>query len=150
MTDKPETVAIPVVEEQLRVGYREVESDRVRVRTVTDERTEVARGRLHHSEIEIERVRIDREVTELPTVREEEDTVIVPIVEERLVKRLFLVEEVRLHRRVTTEDFEHPVTLRTQRAVVERAAARGDPGGRERPGEQDRRDGGRGDFVRNR
>lgn len=124
MKDKTESVAIPVVEEQLRVAYREVESDRVRVRTVTEERTETATGQLHHSDIEIDRVRVDREVHELPTIREEGDVVIVPIVEERLVKRLFLVEEVRLHRRVTTEAFEHPVTLRSQRAIVERADAR--------------------------
>jgi len=36
-----------------------------------------------------------------------------------LVKRLFLVEEIRVTREVITERLEAPVTLRSQRVVIE-------------------------------
>ena len=126
MDEKTGSVAIPVVEEELRIGRREVETGRIRVRTVTEERTETASDRLLHTDVEVDRIPINREIDQLPTIREEGDEMIVPIVEERLVKRLFLVEEVRLRRRVTEEQFEHPVTLRSQRVVVERQEGSGE------------------------
>lgn len=120
MKRDPETAVIPLIEEELHVGRREVERGRVRVRTVADVRTEHVSEQLMHSEAEVERVPINREISELPPIREEGDTLIVPVIEERLVKRLFLVEEVRLSRRVITETLEQPVQLRSQRVVVER------------------------------
>jgi stress response protein YsnF len=46
----------------------------------------------------------------------------VPVLEEVLVveKRLVLKEELHIRRRATTETVEVPITLRKQRAVVER------------------------------
>jgi len=68
------------------------------------------------------RVPIDRMVDAAPTVRTEGDVTIVPVVEEVVVveKRLLLKEELHIRRRRTTKDVEIPVTLRKQRAVVER------------------------------
>ena len=126
MNEEIDSVAIPIVNEELQVGRREVETGRVRIRTVTDERTEIASDRLLHSDVEVDRVPVNRPVDELPTIREEGDTMIVPVVEERLVKRLFLVEEVHIRRRVTAEQFEHPVKLRSQRVVVDRQESGGE------------------------
>ena len=120
MDDKPDRIAIPIVEEELKVGRREVETGRVTVRTVPEEHTEFVSEILQHSHAEVDRVFIDREVSELPQIREEGDLLIVPVVEERLVKRLFLVEEVRVRRTVVTERLEQPVTIRSQRVVVDR------------------------------
>ncbi len=120
MTNKEEQVAIPLVEEQLSVGRREVETGRVRVRTVTDEHTVLVNEELLHSEASVERVPVNQEISSPPPIREEGDTVIIPVIEERLVKRLFLVEEVRLTRQVVQERLEQPVRLRSQRAVIER------------------------------
>jgi len=125
MDEKPDRIAIPLVEEELRVGRREVETGRVTVRTVSDEHTQYVSEDLQHSEAEVERVFIDKEVGELPQIREEGDLLIVPVVEERLVKRLFLVEEVRVRRKVVTERLEQPVTLRSQRVVVDRQPGSG-------------------------
>jgi stress response protein YsnF len=125
MDKKTGSVTIPVVKEELQVGRREVETGRVRIRTVTEERTETASDRLLHSQVEVERVPVNRAVDELPTIREEGDVMIVPVVEERLVKRLFLVEEVHIRRRVTAEQFEHPVKLRSQRVLVDRQKSGG-------------------------
>lgn len=127
--DSAERIAIPLAEETFHVATREVETGRIRVRTVAEERTEQLSEELLHSEVAVRRVPIDREIGHLPTVREEGDTVIVPVIEERLVKRLFLVEEVHLTRQVHRERLERPVQLRTERAIVEREDALPAPAG---------------------
>lgn len=126
MPDNSKKVAIPLVEERLSVAKREMETGRVRVRTVDEERLVHVDEELLHSEAVVERVAMDREIESPPPVREEGDTLIVPVIEERLVKRLFLVEEVRLTRHVIHERLEQPVRLRAQRAVVERAGSAAD------------------------
>src|SRR5215210_5137780 len=113
---------VPAVEEELRVSKQQVVKGRVRVRTVVDTVEEVAREALQSETVEVSRVPIDREVTEAPAVRSEGDVTIVPVLEEVLVveKRLVLKEELHLRRKVETETFEAPVTLRKQRVEVER------------------------------
>ena len=75
------------------------------------------------------RVPIDRRVEQVPEIRTENGVTIVPIVEERLVieKQLFLKEELHIRRDVKTETVEVPVTLRSERAMVERFDANGKP-----------------------
>ena len=126
---------LSLVEEQLRVGKREVVTGKVRVRTVTDTVEEVARATLDGEEVEVSRVPIGREIDAAPSVRTEGDVVIVPVVEEVLVveKRLVLKEELHLRRRATREAVEVPVTLRRQRAVIERLNAEGQPLSDEEP-----------------
>ena len=113
---------IPLVEEQVHVDKREVETGRVRVRTVTDERLARVRDELVHGRVEVDRVPLDVPVDQIPDVRTEGDTIIVPVVEEVLVveKRLILKEEVRIRRLADVEPIDQEVTLRSQHAVVER------------------------------
>jgi stress response protein YsnF len=67
--------------------------------------------------------------SKVPEVRTENGVTILPIIEERLVveKQLFLKEELHIRRDVKTETVEVPVTLRSERAIVERLDANGDP-----------------------
>lgn len=125
MSDEVEAASIPVVEEELKIDRREVETGRVRVRTVPEEQTRVVSDRLLRTDVTVERVPKDEEIDAVPPVRDEGETVVVPVIEERLVKRLFLVEEVRLTRRASTEEFEQPVQLRSERVVVEREQSGG-------------------------
>jgi stress response protein YsnF len=117
-----EQEAIPLVEESIAVGVREVETGRVRIRTLVDEHVALARADLACESVEVERVPVGRAVDAVPAIREEGDTLIVPVVEEVLVvgKQLWLREEVRLTRMRTVEPFEAPVRLRRTDAVVER------------------------------
>lgn len=128
MADERETIAIPLVEERVTTGKRQVETGRVRVRTLVEEMQETVAADLLRDEVEVERVVRDEEVASVPPVREEDGVTIVPIVEERLVveKKLFLVGEVRLARRYVLERHEMPVTVRAQRAVVEREESSGE------------------------
>ena len=117
-----EVEVIPIVEERLVTSKVRVETGRVRVRTVVDERQEMVRDQLTHGYVDVERVPMNVEIAEIPQVREEGDTTIIPVFEEVLVveKKLMLIEEVHLRRRTSSEQVEQPVTIRTQRAVVER------------------------------
>ncbi len=126
----------PLVEEALRVGKRRVETGRVRVSVATDAEERLVRETLRSERAEVDRVAVGRELAEgepAPAVRREADgTLVVPVLEEVLVveRRLVLREEVRLRLVATEEAVEEPVTLRRQRAEVERlppAAGAGGP-----------------------
>jgi stress response protein YsnF len=77
---------------------------------------------------------VDRVVSEAPGVRTEGGVTIVPVLEEVLFveKRLVLKEELHIRRTATTETVELPVTLRKQRAVIERV----EPGAEFEPNEE--------------
>lgn len=123
MTDST-SERIPLIEEQLRVGKRLVETGRVRIRTVVDESRVWVREDLQREQVEVVRVPIDRQIDTVPQIRTENDVMIIPVVEEVVVveKRLILVEELHVHRRRTVEHVEEPVVLRRTRAEVERVA----------------------------
>jgi uncharacterized protein (TIGR02271 family) len=127
MTDQRTEEVLPLLQEELRVEKRNVVSGKVRVRSVVDTIEEIARTELQEERVEITRVPIDREVSTPPTVRTEGDVTIVPVLEEVLVieKRLVLKEELHIRRHVARENFEVPVTLRKQRAVIERVTPDG-------------------------
>jgi uncharacterized protein (TIGR02271 family) len=113
---------IPLAEETATVDKRQVVTGRVRVQTVTDTVEELAHADVQQETVEVIRVPIDRIVETTPEIRTEGDLTIVPVLEEVLVveKRLVLKEELHIRRRATTETVEVPITLRKQRAVVER------------------------------
>ena len=113
---------IPLVEETAIVGKREVITGRVRVHTVTDAIEELARADVQRETVDVTRVPIDRIVETAPEIRTEGDVTIVPVLEEVLVveKRLVVKEELHIRRRVESEAVEVPVSLRKQRAIVER------------------------------
>ncbi len=121
--------AIPLAEETAAVSVRRVATGRVDVRTLTDTFEETVRSALEEETVEVTRVPIDSPVETAPAVRTEGDVTIVPVLEEILVveKRLVLKEEIHIRRTRRTEYIETPVTLRRQRAVVERREAAGTP-----------------------
>ncbi len=119
-----ELAAIPLLEERLSISKRQIESGRVRVHVTVEEREETVTEQLSHDELQIDRVPRNVRVTDFPEVRLEGDTTIIPVVEEILVveKALLLVEEIHICRRSVPAVAELPVTLRAERATVERDA----------------------------
>jgi uncharacterized protein (TIGR02271 family) len=116
-----ETV-IPLLEEELFVNKRVVETARVRVSRVTHAHEQMVDELLQHEKVEVERVPVNRPVETMPSVRQEGDITIIPVVEEILkVERcLVLKEEVHIRRFKTTERHQEQVTLRRQEATVSR------------------------------
>lgn len=131
MTSEPGTRTLPLVEEEVRIEARPVVTGKVRISTSLDTVEEIARTTLEESRVEVTRVPIGREIEAVPEVRQEGDVTVIPLFEEVMVleKKLFLREELHVRRLVSRDTVEVPVTLRKQRAVVERASA--GPGSRE-------------------
>ena len=112
---------IPIVQERATVETCEVETDRVRVRTIIEEELADVVARLSREDIVVERRPVERQVPTAPSPREDGDTLILSVVEERPVveKRLFVTEEILIRRVARTDEVHIPTTLRTMRAVVE-------------------------------
>jgi stress response protein YsnF len=128
-TDKPDTLVIPIVEEEAKIAKRQVVSDRIIVKTTVNTEERVLKEMLSQETVEVERIPVNRVVDVVPQLRTEGDVTIVPVFEERLVveKQLFLVEEVRIRRTTSVESVEVPVTLRKELATVERLDGSGEP-----------------------
>ncbi len=129
-TEPGSETTIPLVEENVAIGKRKVERDRVLVHKSVQYKDEVIELPAEREELSIERIAIGRAVSEAPAVREEGGTLIVPVLEERLVveKQLFLVEEVRISRTRTQQTARQTVRLRREDVRIERLSACETPG----------------------
>jgi uncharacterized protein (TIGR02271 family) len=123
--DERDEVVVPVIEEELATGTREVTTGAVRVEKHVEKRVRRVSAPALHEEVEVKRVPINRVVTEAPKSRRRGDTVIVPVVEEELVvtKRLVLKEEIHLIKRRTKDRVVKEVELGRERATVRRLRA---------------------------
>lgn len=123
--NEQDTEVIPLVQEELVVSKRLLETGKVRVRTEVQWHTGHARADLFSDHVEVERVPVGREIDAVPPIREDGDTTIIPVVEEILVveKRLVLKEEVHLKRIRSVEHLDEAVRLRVMQAVVERESS---------------------------
>ncbi len=117
-------VVVPIIEEELTVGKRVVETGGVRINKTVQVRQETVDLPLIEDHAEVERVTVNRMVDAAPEVRHDGETLIVPILEEVLVveKRLMLREE--LHIRLRRDQVHKPqqVTLRREEVEIERFA----------------------------
>ena len=120
-----ETKTLPVAEERAQIAKRTVPTGKIRISTPVEVRSEFLNETLVEHKIDIKRVPVNRVIDNIPTIRTENDVTIIPVVEEILVveKQLVLREELHVRRQVTEERVEIPVSLRSQRAVVERLEA---------------------------
>ena len=120
-SEAAKTTVIPVIEEELDVQKRVVETGKLRVTKGVHEREILVDEPLFRDEVEVERVLIDRVVDGPVPVRYEDDTMIVPIMEEILVveKRLVLKEELHIHKRRVETHRPQQVTLRREEVHVE-------------------------------
>jgi uncharacterized protein (TIGR02271 family) len=119
-------IVIPVMDEDLVVGVKEVESGSVRVHKRVERSLRKIAGPLLRERVEIRRVPVNRVVEKAPAVRQEGDATIVPVVEERLTiaKKLVLVEEIHLIRRRTQERFVKEVPVARERVEIQRVRRR--------------------------
>lgn len=117
-----QTVAVPVLREEVAVTTRVVDTGRgVRVtRSVAEEPAEV-REQLWHEELDVQRVAVDRVVAEAPPSRYEGDVLVVPVLEEILVieKRFRIKEELRITRIRKQQEYRETIALRVEDVHVE-------------------------------
>lgn len=113
---------IPVIEEQLQVAKRVVETGRLLVSKTVLEEEETVDISLVSEALSVERVPINQYVDAPPAVRYDGDTTIFPVLKEVLVteKRLLLVEEVHITKQRTTASDTQRVMLRREEVTVQR------------------------------
>jgi len=114
-------IRVPILEEQLQFTTREIDLGEVRIHKTVEEAEEVRSGHLNREDVDVERVRVDRRVTEAEMSRQEGDWLIIPVMEEVFVveKHLMVTEEIRIRKRLVTEESEVRATVRRERATVE-------------------------------
>ncbi|WP_041617139.1 DUF2382 domain-containing protein [Spirosoma linguale] len=117
-----EVVVIPVIEESLHVDKQLVETGKLRIVKRIHEEEQVIDLPLSREEFDVQHIAINEYVDMPPAVRYEGDTTVYPVLKEVLVieKKLVLVEEVRVTRRLVTENEPQRVVLRKEEVSVER------------------------------
>ena len=115
-----QTRVIPVIEEQVLIGKKLVESGSVRVSKRVSEEKITVNMPLMHEEVDVEKVSVNQFVESAPEVRYEGDTMIIPVLREVVEVRLFLVEELRVTRRRIETQHHQELTLRKEEVTVER------------------------------
>lgn len=116
---------IPVIEEQLGVGTRTVDTGRgVRVHKAVAEQPVTLDERLLCDEVEVTRVPVGRVVAhdQAPAVRYEGETLVVPVLEEVLVveRRLRIKEEIHITRARRERRHHETVVLKAEQVDIER------------------------------
>lgn len=121
-TQRAESVVLPVIEEEVVVDKRQVDTGGVRLTKHVSERQERVEVPLRVEELDIQRVPANELVETPEPARQEGDTTIIPIYEEVVVveKRLRLRERWIITRRARTETHSESVSLRSEEAAVER------------------------------
>lgn len=119
---EPQTTVLPLVEERVDIAVERVDSGALRVRIVVDETAESTEVDLVQTEVRPTVVPRDVEVDERREPYLDGEELVVPVYEERavVVHKLFLKEEVRLTRIRHEQRQPVEVSLRRERAVVER------------------------------
>jgi uncharacterized protein (TIGR02271 family) len=112
---------IPVLEEELKVGKRRVETGSTKVSIGVREIEEVIEQPLIDEKVEVTRVAIDRFIDRPAETRTEGEVTIVPVMEEVLVveKKLRLKEELHIIRTAQTRVQTHKDTLYKEEVTVE-------------------------------
>lgn len=115
-------VRVPLGSEHITLHKRKRVTARVRIQTHVTEQDVPVSAELFEENVDVTRVPIDRIVDHAPAVRTEGDVTIIPVLEEVIVseKKLRLREEIHVRRTVKTTTVNDVVTLRTQRAEIER------------------------------
>ena len=120
-TNLQEEHAIPVIEEQLRVEKKEVET-KVYISKQIQEEEATVEVPLQHDKVNVERIAVNQYVEERPNVRYEGDKIIIPVVQEEIVveKKILLVEEVHINREYYQENFSKTFSLKKEIIEVTR------------------------------
>ena len=118
-----ETHIIPVVQEQVIISKRVVETGKVLIsKKVSEEQTSVSVP-LMHEQYDVERVPVNEVVdTPPPAMRYEGDTTIIPVLREVMVvqKRYEILEEIRITRPKNETTDTQQVRLRKEEMSIDR------------------------------
>lgn len=116
-------IVIPILEEQLKVGKKLIETAHVRLSKTINESIESLEIPLKEEEIVVNRVPKNELVDVMPAAsRYEGDVMIIPVLKEVAVieKRIMLVEEIHVSKKQTEKTETREVTIRKEEVTVTR------------------------------
>ncbi len=111
---EPVSIIIPVIEEHIVIDKQTVETGRVRISKEVKTEQEQINISLQHDEYDVERIAVNRFVDLVPEVRKEGNVTIIPVLKEVMVKRVLLVEEIKITRHTIEHTEHHEVALRKE------------------------------------
>ncbi|MHA6247725.1 YsnF/AvaK domain-containing protein [Pontibacter sp. CAU 1760] len=121
-------LTIPVIEEQVKVDKHVIATGSVHVSKDVHEENVIIDEPMVHEEADVERVTINQYIDEAPpAIRKEGDVTIIPVLQEEVVvmKRLKLVEEIRITKRKIESHQPQQMTLRKEEVIVKRSGHEG-------------------------
>ncbi|SOD79740.1 YsnF/AvaK domain-containing protein [Spirosoma fluviale] len=123
--NREDMVVIPVIEESVHIDKQLVETGKLRIIKTVQQEEQVIDLPLSHEEFDVEHVAVNEYVDTPPAVRYEGDTTVYPVLKEVLVieKKLVLVEEVRITKRLVTASEPQRVLVRKEEVSVERISS---------------------------
>jgi uncharacterized protein (TIGR02271 family) len=119
------TSKIPVIEERLKVGVKQVETGSVQIHKKIISQDVSQEVPITHEEVTINHVPINQYIDVAPAVRYEGDNTIISVVKEVLVveKRLMLVEELHISKKQIISTATVKETLRKEEVEINRTDA---------------------------
>jgi stress response protein YsnF len=118
--DSAQRLTIPVVKEFVEARTVLERTGTVRVRKVVHQEQQTVPAQGYREVVETERRAINQQVEAVQPPRHEAGVLIVPVYEERIVKQLFLLEEIYVTRRRQATAGSEVIELRREEIVVER------------------------------
>jgi len=115
---------IPVIEEEVTIEKRVVETGKVRISKQAKEYEQLVDVPLLHEEVSVERIPLNQVVLERLPTRYDGDTLIIPVVEEQIFveKRLVLIEELHVRKQTIETHKPQRITLLKEEVEVTRVA----------------------------
>jgi uncharacterized protein (TIGR02271 family) len=114
-----QTIIIPVIEEKLLVGKKNIKKGTIRVNKKVIEEEVNAHVFVEEEELDVKRVAVNRYVVTHPAIRQEGETTIVPVMREVIEKRLVLVEELHITKRKVKKNRSQKLSLRKDKINIE-------------------------------
>lgn len=115
---------LPLIAEELEISKRLKETGRLRISKRVNSTPSIVEEQLRHEHYEVKRVPMNQTLDQPVEARKEGDTLIFPVLEEVLVieKRLVLVEELHITRKVEEKLERRELELRKEEIDVERVS----------------------------
>jgi len=112
---------IPVIEEEVIIGKKVVETGRILVKKTVSTEDVTVEVPVLTEHFDIERVSINQYLDNPPApLRYEGDTIVIPVLKEVVVKRILLVEEIHLIKKVETSNKTENISVRKEEVTIER------------------------------
>jgi stress response protein YsnF len=113
-------IVIPVIEEEVIVEKRLTETGGIIISKKTGTEEKQVELQLEYENIRIEHIEVNQLMENRPEIRNEGDTIVIPVTREVLVKKILLVEEIRITKEKITENHSENVSLRKDEITITR------------------------------